>query len=266
MKKLLILTAITFYSSASPALAECDLMWREFFWKRASVADVQEQLDAGADINGRCGRNDEGEATIRTPLHKAVVFAELDVVEFLIDNWADVDALDHIDETPLSVAVRRKRPEIVAAVISGGANVDLGDPRFGNVPILLAVMTDNSPEARQIVQLLLDAGVRVNVENYQEKSTLIFATQFDPDFEMVRALLSAGANPNKEDVGGRTALHYAAMQCSSSVVQVLLQFGASKDIRDNDGERPAQVIGNDLYGGTRLCENTDHNAVSDLLR
>jgi cytohesin len=56
----------------------------------------------------------------------------------------------------------------------------------------------------------------------------------DDEAEIVRALLKAGADPNRVDLDGTTALHYAA-GAGPRAVRLLLNAGADPNARANDG-------------------------------
>ncbi|APR98104.1 ankyrin repeat domain-containing protein [Wolbachia endosymbiont of Folsomia candida] len=54
-------------------------------------------------------------------------------------------------------------------------------------------------------------------------------------------LLGAGANPNIQDIKGKTPLHYATEFKCFGGVEMLLGAGANPDIPDNDGKTPLQM-------------------------
>lgn len=87
------------------------------------------------------------------------------------------------------------------------------------------------------------------------------------DLEGIDYLLQNGADPNKTDngpihlnvkQGGKTALHYAALLNNSDAYKKLLEYGASENIRDSEGDTPKSVSSNQkarcLYSGYTFNE------------
>ncbi len=56
--------------------------------------------------------------------------------------------------------------------------------------------------------------------------------------EKVKALLATGADVNKPDDTGRTALHVAALSNARAVAELLLAKGANPNAKDKDGKTP----------------------------
>jgi len=59
--------------------------------------------------------------------------------------------------------------------------------------------------------------------------------------KIVKAMIAAGADVNKKDTWGGTALFDAAMAGHSKVVKMLLKAGAKTDIERREGGTPAAI-------------------------
>ncbi|MEW6280480.1 MAG: ankyrin repeat domain-containing protein [Candidatus Eremiobacterota bacterium] len=86
----------------------------------------------------------------------------------------------------------------------------------------------------EMVQLLLDAGLPVDLRSDQGATALMNAVQRE-DPERVTLLLKAGADPDAQDLRGFTSLHRAAEMGQTEVVRQLLQAGATPGLASNEG-------------------------------
>ena len=99
------------------------------------------------------------------------------------------------------------------------------------------------------VQQELNAGVKVDVINGRApngdggNTALWFAAQgpLPNGVQVVRVLIDAGADVNRQCEHGRTALHMAAAWGHADVVRLLLEHGASPKIVDEEGMTPPMV-------------------------
>jgi len=88
--------------------------------KEGHDAVAQLLLDAGAEVNVR---TTAGNYVGFTPLHTAIYFGKTgpEVIERLLKQGADVNAVDAAGRTPLQLATAQNLPEIVALLMQYGA-------------------------------------------------------------------------------------------------------------------------------------------------
>ncbi len=90
---------------------------------------VKYLVEQGANVNAR-------DWFPKTPLHWACERSRLEIVEFLVANGADVNAVcDNNGRTPLHYACQRGKLEIVKCLVTHGANLDVKDKQFGRTPL-----------------------------------------------------------------------------------------------------------------------------------
>ncbi|GLE04463.1 hypothetical protein PINS_up013405 [Pythium insidiosum] len=204
--------------------------------------------------------------TLATPLHCAVSTGQIEAVQWLIRNGADVNVhaqSSHRSDRlpPLFLA---DNPEIVSILLEAGAN-QLEVPQPGHMNTLtvlqLAYLRGNIPVANELeewggdvaltplhsaagsndakaVKTLLKAGADPNClgehgyEGMNRRTPLHWAS-INGALDAVKILLEHDANPNFQDIDGRTPLHWAARANRPEVVTVLLESGADPAIRDS---------------------------------
>jgi ankyrin repeat protein len=127
----------------------------------------------------------------------------LPVLQFLIDQGADVNEEDSAKYTALHFAARAQRKEMVEALLKAGAKPD-GADADGNTPLIHCVMSGLEPN-REIVQLLLRHGADPKKKNRERESALDVA-RFAEDNELLSLLKSGvGGAKSPSAVAKRTA-------------------------------------------------------------
>ena len=92
-----------------------------------------------------------------TPLHSAVRRIDVDSVQCLVTNKADVNVQDSSGGTPLYRAVETRSREIVERLLTAGVDLNIADPR-GYTPLHLAAQN----QLKEIVELLLASKANPN--------------------------------------------------------------------------------------------------------
>ncbi len=169
-----------------------------------SAPGVRLLLDHGAEANP--GKGAQFDAS---PLFLAAMSNDRDNVALLLNHHADVnqkmDLIGMFPTSPLLDAVTFGDPEVLRALIKGGANVHETDPD-GMTALDWAVVAHQTEAAKALIA----AGADVNAVDRFGYTPLMYAATIDfGDPSTVTELLKAGANPNLKDKKGQTALALA---------------------------------------------------------
>jgi hypothetical protein len=87
MQKQFLVLVLMFVAMSSSVWAECGKLCDENWWKTATAAEVQAELDAGANVNA-------SNKFRNTPLHYAAKSDNAEGVQLLIAAGADITAKD----------------------------------------------------------------------------------------------------------------------------------------------------------------------------
>jgi ankyrin repeat protein len=147
------------------------------------------------------------------------------VARFLIQEGADVNAKDFVQDTPFLYAGAEGRTEILRMVLSAGA--DLADTNRYRGTALIPAAHHGHVEA---VKLLLATAIdRDHVNNLGWTALLeavILGDGGPVHTEIVRLLVEAGADPNIADRDGMTALGHAKRRGYAEMAGILSAAGA----------------------------------------
>ena len=102
---IVILTALMLTVSTQ-AEADCDKLCDRDWWKTATAADVQAELDAGAEV---AAKDQYGS----TPLHEASGNGSADGIQALLDAGADPKIKDDLNKEPWLYAQFNKKLKYV---------------------------------------------------------------------------------------------------------------------------------------------------------
>ena len=196
-------------------------------------------LDSGAEVDKpfQHGNNME------TSLVIAAERGHTEIVKLLVERGADVNYIIPFNKKAynsreINVILKDSHPynsaltkqlsgyniniKTVRALLDAGANVNVGfwgAYRKFHTPLIHACVHGDV----EIVQALIDRGANLNETDEWLKSPLMYAlegkeyTSWKPHLKVIRALVNAGADPNKRDMGlvnnkGHTPLSYIALK------------------------------------------------------
>ena len=123
------------------------------------------------------------------------------------DDWIStgINAQDRKGNTLLHHAVQTENPELAHILLENGPDVNIKG-RYGSTPIYLTVLynKNNKEERLKIVKKLLNLGA-VITQN-KEQTVLHYAAE-NGCIDMMKLLLSQGADINVQDRDGKTPIH-----------------------------------------------------------
>lgn len=131
--------------------------------------------------------------------------------------------------TALILACVREEADIVALLLTNGADTNLVEEHFGSA-LVVASRKNNI----QIVRMLLEhKASTVKVDDLGQSALHWAVLRVNPD--NVKLLLQAKSLINLKDNFGRTPLLIACRDGNARIVKTLLENGARIDIKDNKG-------------------------------
>jgi ankyrin repeat protein len=186
-----------------------------------------------------------------TPLHVAAFSGQALSIRLLLDHGASVDAEDFSERSPLMIAADEGRTDAVKELLKHGADVNLSH-KNAQSPLNQALLRSHV----ETVKVLLNAGANPESRDQFGFAPLLLAS--GKDVQLVELLISAGADPSADLVGGATVLHFAARAGNVALIERLLDLGM-----------PVDLPGEAVTGETALycaVNEQEEAAVSTLLR
>ncbi|XP_037744370.1 protein phosphatase 1 regulatory subunit 12C isoform X2 [Chelonia mydas] len=172
-------------------------------------------------------------------LHQACIDENLEVVQFLVENGANVNQADNEGWTPLHVAASCGYKEIAQYLLAHGAQVAAVNSD-GEIPLDIA--EDDGMEAL-LREEIAKRGVDVAAAKREEEELMLQDT---------RQWLNAGRiDDTRHPKTGASALHVAAAKGYIEVMRLLLQAGYDPNVRDKDGWTPLHAAAH--WGVEEAC-------------
>lgn len=175
-----------------------------------------------------------------SPLHAAAIGDQSEVIAFLLEAGADINAGDNKKTTPLHVAASRSHMNAVEILLDGGANPN-AKSASGATALHEFLSTRRSREAaktkhaaNRIITLLLDRGAKIEARDSHGITPLQLASRF-ASVESVGLLLQRGADIMATDDQRNTSLHAAAAMGRSDIIDLLLTAGADIEAANTKG-------------------------------
>ena len=158
-----------------------------------------------------------------TPLIQASNHGHRDIVQLLLWSGAHLNTQDKNGLSPLHHAASKGHRDIVKLLFESGAHLNAPDGS-GLTPLHHAA----SKRETNTVQLLLSLGAEPDLTKAVKQG----------QYDILRELLQAGADPNMTILTGEFPLQYASLMGNKRVVQLLLLRGAYPRKQNKFGNTP----------------------------
>ncbi|KAG6615584.1 ankyrin repeat domain protein [Phytophthora cinnamomi] len=168
----------------------------------------------------------------RSVTHLAVLADNLELLEFVLESGALVDAQDDCGASPLTTALIGRCFQAADMLVSYGCDVDCVNSALQTSMHVLATYG-----ALDAVQWLLKKGADMEARDAGGNSPLHLAAAYC-SLPVVEFLLIDGADVNARNASEATPLHFAAPNGNCAVVEALIKFGGDVDARDEHGNTP----------------------------
>lgn len=214
---------------------------------------VKQLVDLGADLTAT-------DADGRGPLHLLVASVESYVLEecestleILLAAGVSPNARDHAGRTPLHglKTLFPSQYKFVRMLVEAGADVNardnLGYPFLLNFAKPTRRRMNDHDFTPEVLQTLLDLGVRLDVVDYEGRNVLFWLFELDNvHSELVKALVLAGADPHARDLAGNTLWHntfkYGPNPLGASDVEALKHLNVDVEARNHAGQSALHII------------------------
>lgn len=242
-----------------------------------------------------CAKNIVDAAQV-TPLIKAIDERETKVATLLLQAGVDINACDHLKNTPLYVAIARKNRDLVEKLIDKGAELNADNLRGGHTPLTYAVYVGandviellikngadinkcnknhNTPliqaamattaitnELPIIIKRLIDAGADVNAVTSNKETPLFLAVDKN-DLEMVSLLIEEKADVNLTNFQGKSPLYLAVFKEDQGIAKLLLNAGAQLNSVDNENYKALSPEGKKAFDETLASAKKARNSIT----
>lgn len=191
----------------------------------ASVLELVLTLSCGLGINAT-------DCMGKTPILIAAWMNEARAVKILLEQGARLDISDNFGLNAAHYAAISEDPNMIRAILKFNCTSALvAEEKEGDTPLHLAVRYHRS----EVVAELVAYGVNPNITNSGGCSPLLLAAEYDT-VDIAKILLSSGADVHQRDLQGETPLGTAILHAADDTVNFFLENGANKDDLTSENE------------------------------
>jgi len=164
---------------------------------------------------------------------------DLENIKTILPRIKNINAVNANGESALTQAVKKSNPEIVNYLLENGADASVVDIKGNNLVFhLMHSYKTNSTRDVFIEKLIMLRKKGLNIEaNQKDGSTLFHIAVAKNNIDLLKKISILDINVNTINDQGMTALHKASLIVKSDeILKYLLSIGADKNIKTEFGE------------------------------
>lgn len=202
----------------------------------SAISGTDQQQPKGTAAAAAAAAEDDD----RNPLHRAASAGQINLVRQLLEaNAYPIDLPDSLGWTPLIIAASAGHREVVAYLVERGANVQAVTANSQS-----ALHFACGKGHLEVVKLLVDNGCPLNTRDRFGYTPFIRAVLANRE-AVVEYLLTSGKHRidlDGKDKLGNSALHIACEEENLRMVQLLLEAGADVKATNGEGRTPLEGV------------------------
>lgn len=168
------------------------------------------------DLNTINSTNGNGSTALHNALHPGYDMFDEGIIEYLIENRANVNAVDNYGNTPLHIYSRSDdiNTSIVRDLLNHGANINATNNE-GKTPLHIYAAKEDGGEDITIFRYFIEHGARVNaVDNYGQ-TPLHYYVYHGNGIHIFKYFIEHGARIDIKDQGGTNVVQLAQVRSTS---------------------------------------------------
>lgn len=202
-------------------------------------AVVEYLIDNGADVNAVSTDN-------YTALHFMAKSTNFAMAKLLIKKGADLNKKDKSGNTPIFYTIKKTNTQMLKLLIDNGADINIKN-KFGYTPLVFAITKQNTP----IAEMLINKGANIKVKDELKRTPLFYAVKYT-NTVLIKLLIEKGASIKVKDTYKRSLLHYAIEYANLDVVKLIVLAGANLESKYGETEplvdaTSKTVVGDEPY-------------------
>lgn len=201
-----------------------EIISSHFLFYYSEVKELTSLVTHGVNINFKdaCGN---------TALIHSILSGRNDIVQMLIDLYADLNIRDTHGCSPITIAALYHNTDIVKVLIEGKANLNsqniVGNSALTTAILNSSIVRSDSFAFWNTVKILIAAKIDLNLQDIDGNTALVSAV-YSHNLKLIKLLLSAGANPKIKNNQGKTAYDIALETGNYNIQHELMLAAGSK--------------------------------------